>query len=85
MKWNRKNDTYNEILINEAALLHLSHVGEEPDQGNAELFPLLLEAVGIAVSSLSIRIRFQVLFCQSFGIKIADICNEQEDMNYVDK
>lgn len=76
------NDTF---LINEAALLHLSSVNNKPVQGNTELFPLLLEAVGIAVCSVSVRIGFQVLFCQSLGIKMANICNEQEDMNYVDK
>lgn len=83
MKWNRK--VIPEILINEAALLHRSSVDKEPVRGDAELFLLLLEAVGIAVCSVSVRTGFQVLFWQSLRIKIADICNEQEDMNYVDK
>lgn len=81
----QKNYTYNEILVNEVALLHLSSVNKELVQRNSDLFLLLLGVVGIAVCSVALRIGFQVLFWQSLGIKIADISNEQEDMNYVNK
>lgn len=58
----QKNYTYNEILINEVALLHLSSVDKELVQRNSDLFLLLLGVVRIAVCSVAIRIDFQVLF-----------------------
>lgn len=58
----QKNYTYNEILINEVALLHLSSVDKELVQRNSDLFLLLLGVVRIAVCSVAIRIGFQVLF-----------------------
>lgn len=58
----QKNYTYNEILVNEVALLHLSSVDKELVQRNSDLFLLLLGVVRIAVCSVAIRIDFQVLF-----------------------
>lgn len=58
----QKNYTYNEILVNEVALLHLSSVNKELVQRNSDLFLLLLGVVGIAVCSVALRIGFQVLF-----------------------
>lgn len=58
----QKNYTYNEILVNEVALLHLSSVNKELVQRNSNLFLLLLGVVGIAVCSIALRIGFQVLF-----------------------
>lgn len=58
----QKNYTYNEILVNEVALLHLSSVDKELVQRNSDLFLLLLGVVRIAVCSVAIRIGFQVLF-----------------------
>lgn len=57
-----KNYTYNEILVNEVALLHLSSIDKELIQRNPDLFLLLLGVVRIAVCSVAIRIGFQVLF-----------------------
>lgn len=58
----QKNYTYNEILVNEVALLHLSSIDKELVQRNSDLFLLLLGVVGIAVCSVALRIGFQVLF-----------------------
>lgn len=58
----QKNYTYNEILVNEVALLHLSSIDKELVQRNSDLFLLLLGVVKIAVCPVAIRIGFQVLF-----------------------
>lgn len=49
MKWNGKNDTYNESLINEADLLLLGSVSKKLVQRNYVFSQLLLKSEGIAV------------------------------------
>lgn len=49
MKWNGKNDTYNESLINEADLLLLGSVSKKLVQRNAVFSQVLLKSAGIAV------------------------------------
>lgn len=58
----QKNYTYNEILVKEVALLHLTSVDKELVQRNSELFLLLLGAVGIVVCSVAIRLASKFYF-----------------------